>query len=224
MKRGKTVLIGLLLIALGVILGLNAAGITRIDLLFEGWWTLFIIVPCGIGLFTERDKVGNLIGVLVGVFLLLCVRDVLSFEMLWKLLLPLAVVLIGLKLVLDALFPGKTAKLYRKVLPKGPLAQSAAVFSGTKVNYDGQVFTGAELTADFGAVECDLRNAVILEDCPINVSATFGGITILVPKDVDVVTKVHSLFGGVSDETKDNPGAVTLYISGSCLFGGVTIR
>lgn len=224
MNRGKTVLLGLLLIALGIILGLNAAGITRIDLLFEGWWTLFLIIPCAVGLFTARDKVGNLIGLLVGVFLLLCVRDVLSLELLWKLLVPLTVVLIGLKLLADAIFPGKAAKLFRKVQPKGRLEQGVASFSTTGLCFDGRVFSGAELTADFGEITCDLRKAIIPEDCPIHVSATFGSITILAPENVDVVTKVHALFGGLSDRTRDNPGAVTLYISGGCLFGGVKVQ
>ncbi len=31
-------------------------------MLFDGWWTLFIIVPCAIGLITDRDKTGSIIG------------------------------------------------------------------------------------------------------------------------------------------------------------------
>ncbi|MEE1115844.1 MAG: hypothetical protein UH851_03185, partial [Clostridia bacterium] len=38
---------------------LNAFNITDIDVFFDGWWTLFIIIPCAIGLFTEREKIGG---------------------------------------------------------------------------------------------------------------------------------------------------------------------
>ncbi len=69
-----------MLIALGIILGLNALGITNINIFFEGWWTLFIIVPCFIGLFTEKEKTGNIIGLLIGIVLFLGCRDLLDFD------------------------------------------------------------------------------------------------------------------------------------------------
>ena len=74
------------MVAIGVLIGLNAAGLLPFELFFDGWWTLFIIIPCAVGLFTEREKTGNVIGVIIGVCLLLCCRDILSFHMLWELL------------------------------------------------------------------------------------------------------------------------------------------
>lgn len=46
MKKIENTVIGFILIIIGVIIGLNAFHITNIDLFFDGWWTLFIIVPC----------------------------------------------------------------------------------------------------------------------------------------------------------------------------------
>ena len=66
MKKANSIFWGLALVAVGVFLGLNAFGITDINIFFDGWWTLFIIVPCTIGLFTDYDKTGNLIGILIG--------------------------------------------------------------------------------------------------------------------------------------------------------------
>lgn len=99
MKKVSSILWGLVLVAAGVIFALNAFNITDIDVFFDGWWTLFIIIPCAIGLFTEREKIGNIIGIVVGVFLLLCCQDILNFSMLWKLLIPAIIVVIGLKMV-----------------------------------------------------------------------------------------------------------------------------
>lgn len=62
MKKFGNILWGLVFIAIGTIWGLNALGITQINLFFEGWWTLIIIIPCFIGLFRESDKIGNLVG------------------------------------------------------------------------------------------------------------------------------------------------------------------
>ena len=70
MKKSSSIIWGLVLIVIGAIFALNAMDITDIDIFFDGWWTLFIIVPCAIGFFTEHDKMGNLIGLAIGVFLL----------------------------------------------------------------------------------------------------------------------------------------------------------
>ena len=61
MKKAGSVLWGIVLIAAGVIWALNEFNVTSINVFFDGWWTLFIIVPCAIGLFTEREKTGNII-------------------------------------------------------------------------------------------------------------------------------------------------------------------
>lgn len=54
-----------------------------------------IIVPCFIGIFSEREKTGNIIGLFIGVFLLLCCQNGLGFDMLWKLAIPAIIVIIG---------------------------------------------------------------------------------------------------------------------------------
>ena len=79
MKR-TNILLGIVLIVLGIILLLKAFGIADINIFFDGWWTLFIIVPAAIGLFTDKDKTGNIIALVIGVLLLLASRDLISFE------------------------------------------------------------------------------------------------------------------------------------------------
>ena len=54
MKNLKSIIWGLVLITLGIIIGLNAFEIINVDIFFDGWWTLFIIVPCFIGIITEE--------------------------------------------------------------------------------------------------------------------------------------------------------------------------
>lgn len=45
MKKLNSILWGAALIALGVIWVLNSINVININLFFDGWWTLFIIVP-----------------------------------------------------------------------------------------------------------------------------------------------------------------------------------
>lgn len=227
MKKFSNILWGLLFIALGVIIGLNSFGVTDINLFFDGWWTLLIIIPCTIELFRSRDKTGNLIGIAVGIALLLACQDILTFDMLWKLMLPGILVIIGLSLVFkDVIFGKKSASFKRSGEKSGQEDTHFAAFSSKNIRYDAQVFYGNDLTAVFGSVTCDLRNAVIEEDVIINANVTFGGIEILVPPTVNVETKSTAIFGGISDKRRiDTVNTTpTIYISGLCLFGGVDIK
>lgn len=227
MKRMSSILWGVVLIAAGVIFALNAFEITNINIFFDGWWTLFIIVPCAIGVFDEKEKTGNIIGLLVGVFLLLCCQDIISFRMLWKLVIPMIIIIIGIKMVLVNILPNKSTEIIKVLKEKcGEIPNGTATFSGQNLNFDGEVFEGAELNAIFGGVKCDLRNAIIDKDCVIIATAIFGGIDILVPANVNVKVRSNSLFGGISDKSSKNSkeNSVTVYIEGTCMFGGVDIK
>lgn len=226
MKKASKIIWGIVLVAAGALFALNALEITSIDVFFDGWWTLFIIVPCVVGLFTEQDKTGNLIGIAVGVFLLLACQDIISFKILWKLLVPAVIVIVGLKMVLSGIFGRKVDEAIGKLKKEnsGKVKSGCAVFSGCDMNYDMEEFEGAELTAVFGGVKCDLRKALIQKDCVIEVSAIFGGIDILVPDNINVKVGANCIFGGVSNNNASVNGAPTVYISGLCLFGGVEVK
>ena len=225
MKKLSNVLWGIVLIVVGAVFALNALEITDIDIFFDGWWTLFIIIPCTVGLFTEREKIGNLIGIALGVILLLCARDVLSFSMLWKLIVPIAIVIIGVKMVITALIGNRAGEMMKKMKQEGKDPKvGCATFNGCDLNYDGEMFEGAELTAVFGGVKCDLRGAIIEKDCAVEVTAIFGGIDILVPPGVNVKVNANCIFGGVSNKTAACANVPTVYVGGTCLFGGVDIK
>lgn len=99
MKKFQNSIIGILLIIVGTILGLNAFHITHINLFFEGWWTLFIIIPSLCRIFTERDKTASLMGLFIGVYLLLSCQGIISFHFLWKLFLPLVLIILGIQIL-----------------------------------------------------------------------------------------------------------------------------
>ena len=225
MKKVSSIIWGVILIAAGVIFALNAFDITNIDIFFDGWWTLFIIIPCFVGLFTEKEKTGNIIGIVSGIFLLLCCQGILSFSTIWKLLLPAIIVAIGLKILITGIFGNKANNIFKKMKAQGTEPNKGfAAFSGCDMNYNGEIFEGAELSAVFGGVKCDLRNAIIEKDCAIQAAAIFGGVDILVPDGVNVKVNSNSIFGGVSNKTVKNGGSPTLYINATCMFGGVDIK
>lgn len=229
MKKISKILWGAALIIVGAIFALNALGITDITVFFDGWWTLFIIIPSLVGLFDGKGKIdtGNVIGLVIGVFLLLCCQDVLRFDMLLKLLVPAIIVIIGVKLVFGGILGEKSSKMLVQARQNGDNVKSGcAAFSGYDMNFSGEVFNGAELTAVFGGVKCDLRDAIIEKDCAVSATAIFGGIDILVPDNVNIKINSNSIFGGVSENKHRAQilGAPTIYINATCMFGGVEIK
>ena len=127
--------------------------------------------------------------------------------------------------MLSALQLENDIKIIKQIKINGrDLQKGVAVFSGTELNFDDVVFDGADLIAVFGGVECDLRHAIIDRDCVINVLTVFGGAEIYLPKDVNVVTNVSCAFGGVDSPTSNSDAKHTIYIQGTCVFGGVDVK
>lgn len=202
-------------------------GITNINVFFDGWWTLFIIIPCFIGLFNDDEKPGNVIGLIIGIALLLGSLNIVDFNLIWKLAFPTILVVVGLSIIFKDALNGKIVNEIKKLNEtKSGENSYCATFSEQNINFDGEKFEGADLTAVFGGVKCDLRKAVIDSDVLINVSCTFGGIDIYVPSNVKIKIRTTSIFGGVENNAnieKDSNGHI-IYINGTTLFGGVEIK
>lgn len=225
MKNIGNVLWGIVLVLVGLIIGCNALGLTNINIFFDGWWTLFIVIPCFIGLIKDNEKIGSLIGILIGVLLLLACQDVINFDILWKLALPMVLVIIGLTFIFRSLSFGKTSKEINKLnKSKEGISEYCATFSSAKPNFKNEKFNGADLTAVFGGVDCNLDEAIIDGDVVINVTSIFGGVKLYVPSNFEVKIKSTSIFGGVDDKRKNvEKSKYTIYINAVCVFGGVDI-
>lgn len=224
MKNIKTIVFGILLIALGAALALKAFDLITFNIFFDGWWTLLFIIPAIIGLFTERDKTGNVIVLVIFSLIFLSSQSFIESDMIWKLALPAIIVIIGASLVFSSFKKKKAETVKDTITESGAARESFAAFSGTDVRLEGERFDGARLTAVFGGIKYDLRGAVIEADCEIKLTAIFGGIDVIVPDGVNVKTNIMGLFGGASDKTKKTDGAPTIYISGECIFGGAEIK
>lgn len=227
MSRFSKILWGIFFIVIGVILATNSLGITQINIFFPGWWTLFIIVPCFIGLFDygTEGKIGNLIGLFIGIALLLAVNGVIHFQLIAKLIVPLILIGIGLSIIFNSVIKNKVTQKVKEGKKNG-LESIAATFSGQKVRKDDEeAFKGANLDAVFGAVELDLRKAMIEKEAVIYASSIFGGIEIFVPSDVNVKVKSTAIFGGTSNKViNQKENEKTIYIESFCMFGGVDIK
>lgn len=223
MKNNNQIILGVILIVVGIIIGLNSLNITNIDIFFKGWWTLFIIVPSFIGIINEEDKTGNLIGLIIGLFLLLGIRDIINIQIIGKLIFPTILVILGLSLLFKEF---KSKSIVKKInnVDKNNLEYITATFKEQKVVVDKEKFTGANLDAIFGSVKLDLTNGVLEKETIIKATAIFGEIDITVPKECTVKIKATPIFGSIKNKTdkKDKIDKI-IYIEAITLFGGIDL-
>lgn len=225
MKTVRDIIWGVVFIIIGIIVGLNALDIINIDIFFDGWWTLFIIIPSFIGLFKSDHITGNVIGLFIGGFCLLACQDVITFEVVWKLTIPVVLITIGLSILLRDVFESKTKEMIKKI-SKNTDKSYCATFSSQNIDLDDQLFEGCNIEAVFGEVKFDMRKAIIKEDVVINATAVFGSVDIYVPANVIVKTTSTSIFGGgdCKHMNSTDKKAKTIYVNMTNVFGGVDIK
>lgn len=226
MKDYTKYIIGFLLIFIGLILGLNAFGITNINLFFSGWWTLFIIIPSLVGLINDKEKTSSLIFLIIGVWLFLAERDLIEYELLIKLLLPVILISIGLLLVFKDVL-SINGKEIKKINANNKESNNyIAVFGSQDLKFEDEKLENLDLKSLFGGIKLDLRDAKIEKDIVINTLSVFGGIDIYVPDDVKVKVSSTPFFGGVEVKRKKQSSnkEITIYLNSVCIFGGVDVK
>lgn len=259
MKKANGLFVGLLFIVVGLLYACSALDIFDFSIFFPGWWTLFIIVPCIYALTRKNeDKTGPVIGLIIGICFLINAQDfdfhidffpmaiaVLCIVIGWKLMFPnkkkehkqvefteYTYNSTGDNLNMDTDTvktdsTGTNGNAYAG--GNGGYINASAIFGGKDIRVDNECFTGADISVIMGAVDLNLRNAIISEDVYINVSAIMGGVDIYVPANVRVVTDgCSTIMGGIDVNTPyanfhaaDTP---RLIITGNCIMGGIDIN
>lgn len=221
-KRISSTLWGLLFIAVGVGVAGNMTGLWEFRIFFEGWWTLFFIIPSLLSLIEKGFRVGNTVCLVVGSALLAACQGIITWDLISALFLPVIFITIGAVLVLGNLFHIGTRRVH---VDKEKRRSESIVFSGKKILIEDE-FYGMDYDAVFGGAVLDLRRAKITENVSIDALAVFGGVDILLPAGLKVVVSDTSLFGGCNNQYHSYSGdeVPTLYINATALFGGVEVR
>lgn len=237
-NRIGSILWGLAFVVAGVGFAGNAFGVWNFNFFFDGWWTLFLIVPAVISMVQNGPHTGNIICALIGVVMLVSAQGLLDRHLVSKLLLPVVLVTVGVSILLggrrrvttgtaQAGMDGGNAAGYAAAQDgRGGVPNYSGVFSGCDVHWPAEPFRGANITAVFGGVDLDLRDAVFEGDVVVNATTIFGGADLQVPPHVRVKVTGTPVFGGV-DNRADGPaaeGTPVLYLNASCVFGGIDIK
>lgn len=105
---------------------------------------------------------------------------------------------------------------------------SVNIFSGTKKVILSKNFKGGDVVNIFGGSEIDLTQADITAAAVLEVTAIFGGATLIVPSNWAIKSEAVTIFGGIGDKRKIIPSAdsptKTLVLKGTMIFGGMEIK
>ncbi len=218
------ILIGIALIIVGVIAGLNSLEITDINIFFSGWWTLFIIIPSLIGLFDPKDdnKTTSLIGIFVGLLLFLVCQDVISFKFFMKLFIPFIIVLLGVLIIIGDKDSEKITQKFAENKQKGE--KISAIFAENSISKEDEDFEAGNLECLFGSINLDLRKATLSKETFIKVSNILGSTTIFVPADVTVKVKSNTILGEVGNKNNKGKTDKIIYLDAFCILGDIKIK
>lgn len=213
-KKTSSILWGTLIIIIGIIFLGNNLNWWDFEIFFDGWWTLFIIIPSIISLVKERTYFSSTIFILLGILLFLSCQEIIEWKLIWQIMVPVFIILLGLSIILKP----------KPVKKNSNQTEYIGIFSGTEEKLKDN-FEGSTCTAIFGGVDLDITEANIKEDTVIDCTSIFGGITIKVPDNVKVKVIGTPLFGGVENKAKQNKNnSITIYINYLCIFGGIEVR
>ena len=206
---------GILLIVVGILfLGRNMDW-WDFSIFFDGWWTLFLIVPSVISL-VRREGIGTSFLILaLGALMLLACQDVIEWSTIWKIFVPIIIIVIGLSII----FANRKVKV-KEI--KANAKEYVAIFSGVD-EVINKIESDFKITSIFGGVELDMRDVKLDSDLVIDCFTLFGGIDIKLPKDVKVEVNGLPIFGGVENKYRNHDAKVTVYINHTTIFGGVDL-
>ncbi len=215
--------IGVSLIAAGVLFTLDNFGIIEIGNLWRFWPV--VLVAVGVTKLISRSLLSGLALVTVGGLFLARNFGMLHFRLSY--LLPLIFVFIGLRIVF-AQRPG--ARTWDATTNPGGTLNEWAVFGGGERRIVSPNFQGGQANAVFGGFNLDLRESRMAGDhAVIDVFCFCGGGELRVPEDWNVILKVVPIFGGTDDKSRhvvSDPAhpKKELLVTGFILFGGLGIK
>lgn len=224
------VVIGMAVIAFGLLFLLDNLGLLDFDVRFDLWPMIFVVA--GALKYMQSDSGSGKAsgGILFGLGILLLLKSMGLIIISWRILAPLLMIAAGVAVVFKSTRDRKPDTQYGlDNLPPGAdhdsVVQSTALLGGIERRIMSQDFRGGEVTAIMGSCQLDLRAASIGSVAVLNVFAMWGGIEIKVPADWTVSLEGTPLLGGFSERTIMPPhGGKRLVIRGYALMGGVEVR
>lgn len=215
---GRTA-VGLLLVLFGFLFLADQLDVADFGGIIASWWPL-VVVGIGVSRLVRASgrRLGPVVVTVVGVILLLGTLDLISSV--WGLLWPLAIVGAGIWLIMHR---DTTAHMN-----DAETVHLTATFGGMESVSRSPNFRGGSMTAFFGGVGLDLRQAGVGPGGAVLEVTTFcGGAEVTVPTTWRVVIEGTPLFGGFENSAVGGGtlehNVPELTVKGTILFGGIEV-
>ncbi len=216
---------GVTIAALGGVLLLRNLEIIKFDSWNVFWGTVWAVGLILAGLTTiisSRKMLTRAWGLLLmaaGVSIGLNAYGIIDVSI-WKIFWPVMLIAIGLTVSVGS----GCCKRSKKSAADGSGSEKIAIFYGEESRVKGD-YTGGSVTAIFGGVDLDLRQAEIKDGAVIDIFTFCGGVNINMPDDVIVKNEIHGILGGSEDKTVSKSSAKkTIYLRGECVLGGLEVK
>lgn len=224
------ILVGLVLITLGVLLGLERSGAIG-DFNVWSLWPL-VIVAIGVSMLLSDDatRIGGLIVTGVGVVLLGQSLGLFSGNV-WGIFAALVLVGLGLVILLGRDLP--FVQVIRSSDHAGGEASGedwvslSTVFGDRDVTSAATAFRGGTMTVVFGDIDLDLSRAQLApQGAEITVTSIFGDADIIVPPGWDVRVQRTAILGDVKARTSppSATGLPALTVHATAILGDVEVK
>lgn len=192
--------IGICIVAIGVILALDRLGLANVTQILR-FWPVGIIAVGAVIFLQSRELSGRVNGVFVaaiGTYILLYVLHIVRIRF-WELFWPFVLIMIGNSLIMQALRPRLSG---RKATDTGDRVSLIAILSSVKRASHASRFRGGEISAFMGGGQLDLRQANMApgEEATIDVFMMMSGLELFVPPNWIVSTPILPIMGGVEDK------------------------
>lgn len=213
------IIMGLAIVIVGVGFLLGNLDVLNFNELAARWWPLAVILA-GILIFVNDTK-SYLWAILVaGVGVLwqlqrLDITDVNPWQLFW----PAVIIIVGLSILMNR-------SATKRRVNKSEREDATAILGGSDQRNTSDDFKGSKITAVMGGVKLDLHKAVIKKEATVEIFTFWGGVELIVPRNVKVKNQTSAILGGVEDksELEGDKNAPVLYVIGDVIMGGVEIK
>jgi hypothetical protein len=221
MRISPRLIVGLAIAALGVLWTLDNLDVLQSEPITRFWPVVLIVI--GISQLSTGSKGGfaPLVLIAIGGVLLLNRLDVWDVDL--RDLIPLAIVILGVKLIRDAF--GR--KVSASNTDSSDTVHAFAMMAGVRHQSTSRQFRGGDVDAVMGGVELDLRESEIAagQEVVLDAFALMGGVDIFIPAHWKVESSVTPFMGAYEDNTKHNGQAgPVLKIRGTAVWGAIEVK
>lgn len=226
----KRVVLGAVLIFLGGLFLLNSLDIVSFHVghIIFSWPFVMLVIGLFILVNTSKKLTGGILTGLGIFFLIPRIYPQIEYD--GGIVIPVLLILFGIYIIFKKKKTSAEGFLTDDSKVNKDKIDDVAIFGGGSKLISSDNFKGGNITAIFGGSEINLMNCRLAPgDNVIDVLTVFGGTTIIVPKEWNIVVNVTSILGGFSNKSVRNPAVAidhskTLHIKGLAMFGGGEIK